>query len=102
MGLLSTVFIHGLCGHRRDTWTKDRICWPKDLLPKEDVSNVRILTFGYDSRIVEFGGHASFNTLFKHSIGLLNGLRRERSDSMGFRMVLEPHWKLNGINRFGQ
>jgi hypothetical protein len=31
----SIVFVHGLRGHRRDTWTKDNICWPQDLLSEE-------------------------------------------------------------------
>ena len=58
---------------------------PKDLLPREEeLSNVRILSFGYDSRVVDFGGHASPGSLFKHSISLLNGLYRERADAVGF------------------
>ena len=82
--ILSIVFVHGLRGHRLNTWTKGGICWPKDLLPNERaLSNVRILSFGYDSRVVDLGGHASLNTIFKHSIGLLNGLCRERDDNVG-------------------
>jgi len=76
------VFVHGLRGHRLNTWTKEGICWPKDLLPNERaLSNVRILSFGYDSRVVDFGGHASLISLFKHSITLLNGLCSERDDT---------------------
>ena len=45
------------------------------------LSNIRILSFGYDSRIV-FGGQVSLNSLFKHSISFLNGLCRERDDDM--------------------
>jgi hypothetical protein len=67
-----------------DTWTKQGICWPKDLLPKEPaLLNVRILSFGYDSRVVVFGGQVGLNSLFKHSISLLNGLCRERDDTVG-------------------
>ena len=78
----SIVFVHGLGGHLLDTWTKEGICWPKSLLPKESaLSNARILGFGYDS------GHASLNSLFKHSIGLLNGLCRQRDDYVGLRSV---------------
>ena len=76
---LSIVFVHGLRGHNRNTWTKDDVCWPKDLLPKEKaLSHTRVLTFGYDANIVNHMGHASLNTLFEHSIGLLNELARER------------------------
>ena len=75
----SIVFVHGLRGHRVETWTKDGICWPKDLLSKEEaLSHTRILAFGYDANIVNVGGHASLNSLFKHSINLLNDLSRER------------------------
>ena len=85
---LSIVFVHGLRGHRLNTWTKEGIFCPKDPLPKESgLSNVRILSFGYDSKVVDFGGHASQTSLFKHSISLLNGLCRERHDAVGFVSV---------------
>jgi hypothetical protein len=62
-----------------ETWTKDGICWPKDLLSKEaTLSHTRVLTFGYDANIVNVGGHASLNSLFEHSLNLLNDLSRER------------------------
>ncbi|KAI4157009.1 MAG: hypothetical protein LQ342_008553, partial [Letrouitia transgressa] len=45
------VFVHGLRGDRESTWTKDGVIWPQELLSK-DVPKSRILSFGYDSRIV--------------------------------------------------
>jgi protein SERAC1 len=80
------VFVHGLRGHRIDTWKKDTVCWPRDLLSKEKwMSHVRILTFGYDGNVVTVGGRASMNTLFEHSINLLNELSRERrGDAVSF------------------
>jgi hypothetical protein len=70
---LSLAFVHGLCGHRRNTWTKDGVCWPEELLSKEQtLSHVRILTFGYDANV------NSLNSLFEHSINLLNELSLER------------------------
>ena len=96
----SIVFVHGLEGHRLTTWTKQGICWPKDLLPKEPaLSNVHILSFGYDSGFVDFKGHASFDSLFSHSIGLLNDLCCERVDAVGSVLVsslLETHIKIIG------
>ena len=87
--ITSIIFVHGLRGHRLDTWTKQGICWPKDLLPQEPaLSNVRILSFGYDSRVVDFGGHVSQNSSFKHSISLLSGLCRERDDTVGLVSAL--------------
>jgi protein SERAC1 len=77
--MLSLVFVHGLCGHRKNTWTKDGVCWPEKLLSKElALSHVRILTFGYDANIVDPSGRGSLNSLFEHSINLLNELSRER------------------------
>jgi hypothetical protein len=75
----SIVFVHGLRGHSTKTWTKDDVCWPRDLLSKEEgLSHTRVIAFGYDANIVNVGGHASLNSLFKHSINLLNDLSQER------------------------
>jgi hypothetical protein len=76
------VFVHGLRGHRRETWTKDNVCWPGDLLPNEEsLSRIRILTFGYDANIVDLNGRASLNSLFDHSLNLILELSRERRDN---------------------
>jgi hypothetical protein len=56
--IVDIVAVHGLGGHYEDTWTwkpakgKDATpCnWVKDLLPA-DVSNARIMSFGYDSAV---------------------------------------------------
>jgi len=45
-----TVFVHGLGGGSESTWTKDKVLWPRDLLPLEDgYRNTGIHSFGYDS-----------------------------------------------------
>jgi hypothetical protein len=55
------------------------VCWPRDLLSKEEaLSHTRVLAFGYDANIISVGGHASLNSLFKHSINLLNDLSQAR------------------------
>ncbi|KAI0010581.1 Alpha/Beta hydrolase protein [Xylariaceae sp. FL0662B] len=44
------VFVHGLGGGSTHTWTKDKILWPRDLLPEQDpFQKTAIHTFGYDS-----------------------------------------------------
>ena len=47
------VFVHGLGGGSRSTWTKSgdpALYWPKEWLPEDDAfQDVRIHSFGYDS-----------------------------------------------------
>ena len=79
--------MHGLCGHRRDTWAKDNICWPQDLLSKEmALSHIRVITLGYDANIVDLNGRASLNTLFQHSINLVQELSVVRGKDAVSRM----------------
>jgi len=47
------VFVHGLNGEGRRTWTKNGTLWPATLLPK-DVPNSRILSFTYDANVTRF------------------------------------------------
>ena len=43
------IFVHGLGGNSRKTWSKSRF-WPEEWLPKDPVfKNVRIHSYGYDS-----------------------------------------------------
>lgn len=47
------IFVHGLGGTSRHTWSKNRdldLFWPREWLPYEpDISSARIMTFGYNS-----------------------------------------------------
>lgn len=47
------IFVHGLGGSSRLTWSKNyrlEFCWPLKFLPHEpDISEARILTFGYNA-----------------------------------------------------
>ena len=48
--LRSILAVHGVNGHREETWTGDEgILWPRDLLPSQ-LPNARISAWGYDSR----------------------------------------------------
>ena len=78
----SLVFVHGLGGQRCDTWSKNGVFWPKDLLSR-DVPNVRIITFGYDSGVVRFFGRVSQNQIHDHAktlIGDLRGCRKKEEE----------------------
>lgn len=50
------VFVHGLTGDRRSTWTDkySNVFWPKDLLGKDDLPAMRILSYGYDADVAHF------------------------------------------------
>ncbi|KAH6674237.1 Alpha/Beta hydrolase protein [Halenospora varia] len=45
------VFVHGLRGSRKDTWTKNGVFWPEELLIK-DLEKCRMISFGYDSGVM--------------------------------------------------
>jgi hypothetical protein len=61
------VFIHGLGGTSRATWSKDRdiqFFWPSVLLPMErDICQARILSFGYNAQVVASSGSSSASVL---------------------------------------
>ena len=76
-GDCSLVFVHGLGGHWYSTWSKNGVFWPKDLLG-EDIENVRIITFGYDSNVVKLLGRVSRNQIHDHARTLVADLRRCR------------------------
>ncbi|KAK9423371.1 hypothetical protein SUNI508_04265 [Seiridium unicorne] len=43
---VDVVFVHGLYGHRVQTWNKSGVLWPRDFLSK-DLPPSRIITWGY-------------------------------------------------------
>ncbi|QMW44237.1 hypothetical protein G4B11_007657 [Aspergillus flavus] len=64
---LDIVFVHGLQGHPEKTWTsfsqplRDK---PESLLSKHEYCvNSRIMTYGYDSNIIQFVKTANFSTI---------------------------------------
>lgn len=75
------MFLHGLRGDIKETWTKEGVLWPQDLLAK-DIPNSRIFLFGYDSSITQWNQ----NELQKKEIhsdadDLTARLATERSES---------------------
>ncbi|CZR69344.1 uncharacterized protein PAC_19244 [Phialocephala subalpina] len=118
------IFVHGLQGHPRKTWqahadaatgklsffglgkrkrgesgeASDAIFWPADLLP-DDYTNLRILTYGYDSHVSHyFKGPANKLNLSQLGEGLLNRVvgERRRSKASGRAIVFVAH-SLGGL-----
>ena len=71
------VFVHGLRGDPIETWSYGEVCWPRDLL-KYDLENVRIMSWMYDARVVNFKGSASQASIFGNAETLLSDLSIER------------------------
>lgn len=61
------VFIHGLGGTSRMTWSKNHnpeFFWPLKLLPFEpDINEARILTFGYNANFLPGSGKSKMSIL---------------------------------------
>ena len=71
------VFVHGLRGHFRETWTKGSLCWPEDLL-KIVIPDIRALSLGYDASVAIGPGRNSRNSLRGHAQNLVSALARIR------------------------
>jgi len=57
------VFLHGITGHPYKTFAAhDGVYWPTQLLAR-DVTNARILSFGYDADVVKFLGPVGQNDM---------------------------------------
>ncbi|KAG8861848.1 hypothetical protein FRB91_000092 [Serendipita sp. 411] len=75
--IVDIVAIHGLDGHREDSWkADDGTMWLKDLLP-DDVPNARILTYGYDAYTRSFS-QTSRMTIIHHAEAFVEDLSRLR------------------------
>ena len=72
----SIVLVHGINGHRVDTWKANNgIVWPRDLLPNV-FPNIRVMTFGYHGTYNDAMSIARTND---HGLSLLNCLMDERN-----------------------
>ena len=93
------VFVHGLTGSVDSTWTsqKDDIHWPSQLLC-QDITDVRISTFGYDADVVGLWNPVSQNRLRNHAENLLGSLvrMRERTNTEALKIIFVAH-SLGGL-----
>lgn len=70
--------VHGLNGHREQTWTApDGVNWLSDFLPS-DIPNARILTWGYDAN-TNSTSQISAQSLYDHAKTLVSDLCLKRS-----------------------
>ena len=79
------VFVHGLRGDRIATWTRDGVCWPRDLL-REDLPGARVITWGYDSTVANLLKPASQESIYGHADTLLSDLSNLRRE-VGLLMI---------------
>ena len=69
----------------------DGLFWPAELLPR-DFNNVRILTYGYDTKVTKaFKGPTSKDGIFQHGSSFLGALKRVRSDCGNRPIVIVAH-----------
>ena len=96
---IDIVFVHGLTGNAYNTWLhKDtNTHWPSALL-KQDISDARVLSFGYDADIVGFWDPASNSRLSNHAEKLVGALvwKRERTNTETRRLLFVAH-SLGGL-----
>jgi hypothetical protein len=85
----SIVFVHGLTGNCKSTWTHKaaQVFWPKDLLSKE-LLKARIMTFGYDADIVGIFSTAGNGTLRDHGKALAEDLAMQRKRTSSVRSLM--------------
>lgn len=89
-------FVHGLGGDRDATWTAKGQAdpWPQTLLP-DRLGTARILTFGYDSRLMRWsrGNTAVASGFHDHAAKLLEELHynRESSGALSRPLVFVVH-----------
>ncbi|EPE29406.1 P-loop containing nucleoside triphosphate hydrolase [Glarea lozoyensis ATCC 20868] len=118
--VVDIIFVHGLQGHPEQTWTyqpqllkkrfslsstsrltfgnQQNVFWPYDLLAHEDsFAKARILTWGYDSKVItEFFGTSNQHNISQHGNDLMIALQQERKHNPSRPLIFVAH-SLGGI-----
>ncbi|KAG9029304.1 hypothetical protein FS842_004595, partial [Serendipita sp. 407] len=94
--IVDIIAIHGLDGHREQSWTaEDGTMWLRDLLP-EDIPNARILSYGYDADTRSFS-RTSTQNIFRHAEAFAEDLSRLRRTADSKRPIIFLAHSLGGI-----
>ncbi|KAF8530881.1 hypothetical protein BDD12DRAFT_914734 [Trichophaea hybrida] len=90
------IAVTGLAGHAFGSWRnrKTHQMWLKDLLP-HDVQNIRIMTYGYDSRLV--GQGKAENRLLDYQRLFIQDIENARSSVKKTRPIIFIGHSLGGI-----
>lgn len=85
--ICSLVAIHGLNGHAFHTWThrKSEVMWLRDLLP-ELVPNIRIMTYGYNARFLNFAAQQDLRNVTMKLLTELVDLRQSEQVLIGISL----------------
>ncbi|KAM0799509.1 hypothetical protein BDR22DRAFT_963873 [Usnea florida] len=98
--VVDIVAVHGLNGHRETTWTDEGgVLWLRDLLPLS-IPNIRVWTWGYDSRThtKSHHDHLTIKKLYDHGRELVQELDGERrTDGSYQRPIIFVAHSLGGI-----
>jgi len=92
------IFVHGLRGDKIVTWSKDGVFWPRHIL-SEDMKQIRIITWGYDSSVVRVFAGSSQASIFGHAENLLADIasQRLRPGTVESRPIIFIGHSLGGI-----
>ena len=95
------IFIHGLQGHPERSWigtntANKKVFWPLEALP-EDRPDVRVMTYGYDSRISRgpMQGACQMN-ISEQGRAFLSNIVAQRRNCQGRPLVIVAH-SLGGL-----
>jgi hypothetical protein len=88
----SIVFVHGITGHREDTWSAGEGFkpWPETLLPLK-IPHGRILSFGYDATVIGWRSRISNNNIGDHAKNLLAALANCRDADNSVMNLWSPN-----------
>jgi hypothetical protein len=83
------VFVHGLTGNAYSTWLhkESEMHWPSQILHNE-ISDARIMVWGYDANVTSFWGHAARNRLGEHAKNLMGDLVHRREETESVRSII--------------